>query len=1045
MKRTIFLLLCFWLSQWNSVSFSGEENVQFKRLSIREGLFTTLVTTVVQDRRGFLWVGTMVGLHRYNGYGFKVFTNDPGDSTSISDDWINSIVAGRSGELWIGTQNGGLNRYDPISETFAAYKSRTDDTTTLLNSGVASLCEDSEGILWIGLYNAGVCWKRPSENIIRHFKRDSLRQSLLTNTTVYSILEDDDGDVWIGTSQGLCRLKRNEKETGKYVFYDKNRFSTILPASRRAINSIYRDSRGIVYIVTSGGGLYVYDRAKDLFHPCTFGLKSKDVLKIRAYCLGEDKSGRYWIGTSEDGLFLIDPKDESIRQFKYRNDDENSLSSNTVYCLCAGDDGAMWLGTYEGISKYDYREEHFRTYAYRANNPHGLNAGSVMDVCEDSSGGLWFATHGGGLNYLPYGSKRFRYFRHDPNDASSLSTDMLMCMTKIRDDVIWTGGRSGGLMKFNIQTKKTEHFFYDSTKSSGLSNNNIMYLYQDKKGNVWIGTAAGLDRFDPVKRVFTNYRNRPNDSSSLSGNDIWSILEDSDGAIWVGTQRHGLNRLDPRTGKNIRMMSDPAKPNSIRTNSVYALHEYPPGMLWIATTGGLGRLDIKSGAMVTYTKKDGLAGNGVGTILHDSRGRLWLSIKYLTVFDPRTKKFKNFDESDGIQCGEINQESACIGKGGWMYFGGSNGYVSFHPDSIYDNTYIPPIVLTNFRVFEDSREFPRDSATGIVLSYEENYFSFEFAALSFTAPEKNMYRYKLEGYDNNWIAAGTRRYAAYAHVDPGVYVFRVLGSNNDGVWNMAGASVALRIVPPYWKTSWFRLSVLFVALFAVASVLHRRFEFLRRRAREQQELSQRLLESQENERKRIGASLHDSLGQDLLVIKNLAVLGIEAGRKKRSADEQLNEISSLASQVLAEVREISYDLRPYHLDQLGLTGALRSIISRVSSSSRIVFSEDLDEVNNLFPKEQEINIFRIVQEAVNNIVKHSRATAAAVEIKRNGDSVTFTVSDNGIGFEGSRQGFGLTGMAERVRILDGSMAMRSAAGEGTTVIVTIPLKMQNDA
>lgn len=378
-----------------------------------------------------------------------------------------------------------------------------------------------------------------------------------------------------------------------------------------------------------------------------------------------------------------------------------------------------------------------------------------------------------------------------------------------------------------------------------------------------------------------------------------------------------------------------------------------------------------------------------------------------------------------------------------MFFGGSNGYVSFHPDSIEDNTYIPPIILTSFKVLEESRQLPRDYSKGIVLSYEENYFSFEFVALSFTAPEKNAYKYKLEGYDNNWIAAGTRRYAAYAHVEPGDYVFRVQGSNNDGLWNTTGASVTIHIIPPYWKTLWFRFSVLLAFVLAAATLIHRRFDFLKRRTREQQELSRRLLESQESERKRIGASLHDSLGQDLLVIKNLAVMGMEAEKKNLSADEQLGEISSLASQVLAEVREVSYNLRPYHLDQLGLTGALRSIISRISSSSSIEFSEDLDNLDNLFPKDQEINVFRIIQEAINNILRHSQATRATINIKRDKSSAAFTVSDNGIGFDYNRKGFGLSGMAERVRILQGSMTIKSGPSSGTTISIVVPLSVKN--
>jgi signal transduction histidine kinase/ligand-binding sensor domain-containing protein len=713
--------------------------------------------------------------------------------------------------------------------------------------------------------------------------------------------------------------------------------------------------------------------------------------------------------------------------------------------MCEDDAGAMWFGTYQGISSYDYRQKPFLTYLYQANDPRGLSYGNVLDLCEDADRDLWVATHGGGLNYLPYGSRTFTHFRHVATDPASLSTDMLLCLSGNSKDVLWIGSHGGGLMKFDKRTKKTKHFFHDPNDPSSLADNTIFYLYEDRKGNLWIGTAReGVDKFDQVNEKFTHFRNRPGDSTSLSGNNIWAILEDNKGYIWIGTQRSGLNRLDPRTGRCTRFVNRAGDPKSIQSNSICAIHENPQGVLWIGTAGGgLSRFHEPTSDFTTYTQKDGLADNQVVSILHDKRGRLWIAEKDLTMFDPNTKGIRNFSQNDGILCGAFSQEAVCAGRDGRMYFGGTEGFTVFHPDSIQDNTYIPPVVLTSFKVFEKLRQFPRDYATGIVLPYEENYFSFEFAALSFTAPEKNMYRYKLEGFDDEWISCDTRRYAAYTHVDPGDYVFRVQGSNNDGFWNTTGASIAIHIIPPYWRTLWFRLSVLFVIVSTATFALHRRFKFLKQRTREQQELSRKLLESQENERKRIGAGLHDSLGQNLLVIKNLAVMGLEASKNKKTTDEQLGEISLLASQSLAEVREISYDLRPYHLDQLGLTGALRSIISRVASSSRITFSEDLDDLNNLFPKEQEINIFRIVQEAVNNIIKHSRATNTTIKIKRDKDRVTFIISDDGIGFDYNRQGFGLTGMAERARILDGSMAVKSDAGAGTTITVTIPLRIKN--
>jgi signal transduction histidine kinase len=327
----------------------------------------------------------------------------------------------------------------------------------------------------------------------------------------------------------------------------------------------------------------------------------------------------------------------------------------------------------------------------------------------------------------------------------------------------------------------------------------------------------------------------------------------------------------------------------------------------------------------------------------------------------------------------------------------------------------------------------------IELASSDNFFSVEFAALDFSSPEKNRYAYKLEGFDKDWVSSGTRRYAAYTNLDPGEYVLHVRGSNNDGVWNTEGAALIIRVVPPIWKTWWFRALAFLLVVSSAGAVVLQRFRLLASRAAAHQEMTRQLIDFQENERKRIGAGLHDGLGQNLLMIKNLAVLGLNAGSNNESTKEQLNDISSLSSQALAEVREISYNLRPYQLDRLGLTGALQSVVNRIATSSGIPFTVEMDNIDGLLLKQQEINVFRIVQETMTNIVKHSHAAHAAVRIRRTGDTVVLAVSDDGVGFESGKQGFGLTSMAERVRILGGSLDVDSAPKSGTRITARIPL------
>jgi len=1020
--------------------------IQFKRLSINEGLSSPIVLSIVKDTKGFLWFGTSNGLNKYDGYQIRTFENDSRDSTSISDNWINAICVSRNGDLWIGTQNGGLNRFDYTSEKFTSYMNNPNDSTSIPDNRIVSLCEDSDGTLWIGTFSYGLCWKKSDENKIYNFKSNSFIPMGLKKSTISSIIEDKNKNIWVGTSFGLCRITKEKNQQFMCRIYERDKFHPYSSSFKNAVRALYKNEQGILYVIMINGELYTYNRESDEFYLFKLEGKSKRLSNVVISSIVQDRFGKFWLGTANDGVLIADIKNKIINKYVYEIGNSNSLNSNTVFCISEDDAGGIWLGTYQGVANYDYRRKRFINYLHQKSNPHCLSEGYVLDISEDPKGGIWVATHGGGLNYLPYGASEFMHFRHNPHDPTSISSDMLICMTDIRDNTLWIGSRDGGLIKFNIRTKKAKNYLHKDDDPYSLSDNAIFYLFQDKKGNVWVGTArGGLDKFDPKTEKFIHYKNNPDDSTSLSENSIWAIQEDRKGNIWVGTQKSGLNRLDPKTGKCTRYLHNPNDPKSIRSNSIYALHEDSKGRIWIGTVGGgLNCYNENTNDFTSYTDQDGLCDNHIGTIMSDLKGRLWIVSRCLTMFDPETKSFRNFSREDGILCGEFNQESGCVGRDGKMYFGGVEGYVVFNPDNLQDNNYCPPVVFTGFKVFDESRHLPSDYSSGIYLSYEENYFSFEFAALSYTAPEKNMYRYMLEGYDKDWVNSGTKRYAMYNKVEPGDYVFKVQGSNNDGVWNTKGASIAIHIVPPFWKTSWFRFSMLFAFMFIITYTVWLRINYLKRRTRQQQELSKKLIESQEEERKRIGAGLHDSLGQDLLVIKNLAIMGIEANEKKKSSDEQLQKISTLVSQVLAEVREISYNLRPYHLDQLGLTGALRSIISRVSSSSKIVFKEDLDDLNNLFPPEQEINIFRIVQEAVNNIIKHSKATKADIFIKRDKNYVKFILSDNGIGFDSNHKGFGLTGMAERVRILDGTMEIRSEPNSGTRITISIPLGRKHE-
>jgi ligand-binding sensor domain-containing protein len=826
------------------VAVAAETHIDFDRLSIDEGLSQSIVEQMVQDRQGFMWFVTEDGLNRFDGYTFTVYRNVAGDPSSLSHNELKSICEDKSGILWVGAFEAGLNRFDPITEKVTRYRHDPSDPGSLATDTVLYITEDRAGRLWVGTQGGGLDLLDRTTGKFRHHRANPGTPGALSHDDVRAIYGDGDGVVWVGTNGG--GLNRLDPATGSFTYY-RHRPDDPSSLTHDDVRAIYEDRSGVLWVGTYGGGLDSFDRSTGRFthhraNPSVSGSLSSDL--VRAIC--EDHAGTLWVGTDGGGLNRFDRESGTFASFRNDRVNPTSLSADRVYSLFQDRSQVLWVGTYGGgLSKFDVGRKKFRRYANEPNNPDSLSHDIVWCFAEDPDGVLWIGTDSGGLNRLDRRSGRWQSFRHRAGDQSTLGHDTVRGLLEDRDGVLWVATNGGGLDRLDRRTHRFTHYRHDPSDPGSVAHDELRSIYQDRAGAIWVGTfGGGLDLLDPRTGRFTHHRHDPGDPSSISNDFIRLMVEDRTGALWVGTQGGGVNRLDTQRWVFKNFRNDPDDPSSLSNDHVFAIHEARDGTLWFGTFGGgLNRLDQATGRFRRYTARDGLASDSVYAMLEDGSGRLWISTtRGLSRFDPRTGEFRNYDVRDGLQSNEFNGGSAYLSASGEMFFGGINGFNAFFPDEIGFNPVVPEVVITDLRLFNRSvragershgrviLQRPVNRTDAIELSYEDNLFSLEFAALHYSAPGKNRYAYTMEGFSDAWIPVNAdRRFAAFTGLAPGKYVFRVRGANSDGVWNERGAAVRITITPPFWGTWWFRLSAGLLALAIGGAVLRARVHSVRMR------------------------------------------------------------------------------------------------------------------------------------------------------------------------------------------------------------------------
>lgn len=809
-KQFFFVLFALLLLSFSrTFSQALRQNIKFSNISIRDGLSQSSPNCIFQDSRGFIWIGTDDGLNRYDGFVFNIYRpvqNDPG---SISNSRILAIAEDKSDNLWIGTNGGGLNKYNRQTNKFSSYQPGKKGSINLSGSVVQCLAVTPENELWIGTDN-GLSLMNPETETFTDLNKAYAKMASLSSIAI-QCLAVSSRTLWIGTNQGLFKLNMSSGSLERYVHDPMNALSI----SDNRITSLFVNKANMLLVGTETS-LCITDQHSGLFdRPINESGKTNSGRIANIKAMLEDESGDIWIATFGNGLFVWSPKGGDIQNLTYDHNNPYSIRNNEVLSLYRDFSGIIWVGS-NGLDVYNPKKEKFTLYDYVPYSNDKLIFRNIHPIYLDNYEVLWIGSKTDGLHILDRDKRTYNRLVHQEGVINSLSSNKIRAIREYPEGILWVGTEDQGLNKVylneNRKPVRFEHYKHEAGNSNSITSNKIYAFHVDPQGRLWIGTDNGLTIMDIESETFRQYLPDTVNPTSLNNNTVYSIFGDRAGDIWLATDL-GINRYNPETGGFIHYVHNSKDVNTVVHNEILCFYEDSQGKIWIGTYGkGLDQLDPKTGKFRHFSDITQLSTAVVYGILEDDDHNLWMSSNNgILKFRPERGTLKMFSIEDGLQSNEFNGTSYFKSKDGEMFFGGQYGLNSFYPRDILIDSTAPKIVLTDFQVHNISVEPGEDSplpthiseAGKITIRHRQNNFTLYFAALHFANPALNKYKYKLEGFDREWVDAGSRRFVSYTNLPYKTYTFRVIASNSDGIWNNRGLDIIIKVKPPFWRTVWF--------------------------------------------------------------------------------------------------------------------------------------------------------------------------------------------------------------------------------------------------